>query len=227
VRWVAAPGATDWAALANRAAAEAQGEVLVLLAGGCQPEAPDWLRELVSQAMRREIGAVGGKLLSAQGRVRQAGLVLGVEGVAAPAYRGADPAEPGYMGGLALARRVSAVGGACLALRRGLFQAMDGLAEGELAGLADIDLCLRLNAAGHATLWTPFAPMVEQEPDLPGSLLERFPQAAEALRRRWGPVLESDPWLNPWLTLEAGRPGLRRDAEGPIAGLLAAAGQRG
>lgn len=220
VRGISVSRSRHWSALVNQAAREAKGQIIVILVGDILPLEPGWLRELVSQALRPEIGAVGSKVISNQGRIRSAGFVLDREGVASPAYHGASAEDPGYMGAMALVRRVSAVGSACLAMRNEVFEAMGGLAEDEVADLADIDLCLRLNRAGHATLYTPFAPVVYEGPDYQ-SFQQRFPKATEAMRRRWGKELDQDPWFSPWLILEKGLPTFRTTGTGPIARMLA------
>ena len=60
---VAFPGAFNYSALNNAAVREATGQVLVLLNNDIDVIGRDWLREMVSQAMRLEVGAVGAKLL--------------------------------------------------------------------------------------------------------------------------------------------------------------------
>ncbi len=219
-RWISVSGSSHWSAVVNQAVTQAKGEIIVILGGDILPQETGWLRELVSQSLRPEIGAVGGKVISSKGRIRSAGFVLGQAGVATPAYHGASSGDPGYMGALALVRRVSAVGVMCLAMRRELFEGSGGLAEGEIADFADIDLCLRLNAEGHATLYTPFATVLQVCPEHLGSLEERFPQAAEAMRRRWGEALDQDSWFNPWLILKEGLPTFRTTGMGPMAKLL-------
>lgn len=42
---------------------------------------PDWLDEMVSQAVRPEIGAVGAKLLYPNDTVQHAGVILGLGGL--------------------------------------------------------------------------------------------------------------------------------------------------
>jgi O-antigen biosynthesis protein len=63
VRVLPCPGPFNYSALNNLAAREARGEVLVLLNNDTDSIRPDWLREIVSHAMRPDVGAVGVKLL--------------------------------------------------------------------------------------------------------------------------------------------------------------------
>ena len=221
VTLISAIEANCWSSRVNQAVAKASGEIIVILARDTMPLERGWLRELVSQSLREEIGIVGGKIISTDGRIIHAGFVLGEGGVASPIYHGSSCDDHGYMGALSLVRRVSAVGATCFALRRELFETMGGLNEDESADLADIDLCLRLNASGYDTLYTPFATMIQRGPVVHGSFEERYPKAVKALRRSWGETLDRDPWLNPWLTLKGGHPTFRTAGQGPIATMLA------
>ncbi len=189
------------AALINRAAAQARGEVLVLLDRDIEVTSPDWLDELVVQALRPDVGAVGAKLLDQAGRVRHGGLVLGVgpDGIAASYEPSATREAPGYAGRLQLLREVSAVSSACLAVRRTVFRQVGGLdAENLARHYHDVDFCLRLRAHGYRVLWTPYAELTHAEPDAPGG------EDAATMRARWGATLAADPFYNPNLSLRDG-----------------------
>ena len=164
VRVLRRPGPFNYSALNNAAARDALGEVLLLLNNDTDVLSPGWLREMVAQALRPGVGAVGAKLLYADGRIQHAGVVLGNGGIAHQ-LRLASRADPGPMGELALARTVLAVTGACLAIRRATFLEVGGLDEDNLAvAFNDIDLCLRLADHGYRTVWTPFAELLHLNP---------------------------------------------------------------
>lgn len=207
VRILPLPGPFNYARLNNRAAAEARGEVLLLLNNDIDPIGPDWLREMVSQCLRPGIGAVGCKLLYADGRLQHGGTVLGVGGVAAHYLTGAVPDSPGPSGSLALVRSVAAVTAACIAVRREVFEAVGGFDEANLpVTFNDVDLCLRIRERGWRNLWTPFAVLHHLESatrgdDLSGEKLERFKREEVYMHRRWDPVLAADPYWNPNLSL--------------------------
>ena len=203
VRILPAPGPFNYAALNNQAAAVAKGEVLVLLNNDIDVIDPGWLRELVSQALRPEVGAVGAKLLYADGTLQHGGVVLGMGGVAGHYLTGAEREDSGNFGSLALVREVSAVTAACLALRREVFEAVGGLDAVNLpVAFNDVDFCLRIRAAGWRILWTPFAELYHLESasrgrDLTAEKARRFVGEIGYMRRRWGPLLARDPFLNP------------------------------
>src|SRR5262249_48106985 len=144
VRILRHEGAFNFAALNNRAVREARGEIVVLLNNDVEVISGLWLEEMVSQALRPDVGAVGAKLLYPDGRVQHAGVLLGVGHGAGHFFHGAPGDREGYFGFLALTRRVSAVTAACMALRRATYLEVGGLDENLPVAFNDVDLCLRL-----------------------------------------------------------------------------------
>jgi GT2 family glycosyltransferase len=201
-------GKFNYAKLNNVAARAARGEVLLLLNNDIKVIGREWLQEMVTHAVRPNVGAVGAKLLYADGRIQHAGVVLGTGGnVASHFHYGAPRTHPGYFGSLNLVRSVSAVTGACLALRREVFEAVDGFDETNLSiGYNDVDLCLRIREKGLRIVWTPFSELYHLESasrgaDIAPEAMERLRQETAYMKRRWGHVLEADPYYNPNLSL--------------------------
>jgi GT2 family glycosyltransferase len=208
VRVIAAPGPFNYSDLNNRAAAQARGEILLLLNNDIKMIDGGWLRELVSHAVRQDVGAVGAKLLYADGRLQHGGIVLGVGGVAGHYRVGERRNSAGPFGWLALTRTTSALTGACLALRRTVYEEVCGLDAQDLAvGFGDVDLCLRVQERGYRNVWTPAAELYHLESatrglDLKGKNAERFRRETDVMLGRWGCVLQSDPCWNPNLSLD-------------------------
>ncbi len=212
VRVLRRAGPFNFAALNNAAAAEARGEILVLLNNDVEVTHPDWLRELASHAIRPDVGAVGAKLLYPGGAVQHAGILLGPDAAATHVGRGAAPDAPGYAGQLACARDLSAVTAACLAIRAEVFRAVSGMDERLAVTWNDVDLCLRVRAAGLRVVWTPHAVLLHHESMTRGTEAEdldkqaRFRTEQALVAKTWGDAVEHDPFLNP--NLLAGKDGL-------------------
>ena len=204
VRVLRAGGKFNFSALCNRAVAEARGDIVVLLNNDVEVEKPGWLRELAVQALRPEVGAVGARLLYANGRVQHAGIVLGAgpDGIAAHAQAGAPREAPGPGAMLWLEREVGAVTAACLAVRRAAYLSVGGMDEKILpVAYGDVDLCLRLRAAGFSVVWTPFAELIHHESatrlaDTDPARAARLQREAAFMRERWGTALADDPFYN-------------------------------
>ncbi|WP_428487102.1 glycosyltransferase family 2 protein [Rhodopila sp.] len=222
VRVLRHPEPFNFAALNNAAAAEAAGEVLLLLNNDTEVLHPDWLGELVSHVARHDVGAVGARLLYPDGTVQHAGMLLGPAGAAVHVGRFASPDAPGYDGQLVCTRDLSAVTGACLALRRETFRAVGGMDERLAVAWNDVDLCLRVRATGLRVIWTPHAVLLHREAVTRGleaedpAKLARFHREQALMQAHWTDAMEADPFLNPnLLASETGplvltRPRVRR-----------------
>ncbi len=192
-------GPFNFAALNNRAAEEATGDLLCFLNNDIEIIDPAWLTMMAGQAQRENIGAVGARLLYPDGRIQHAGVVLGVGGGAAHAHRLLDPSEAGYFSRHSVPQFVSAVTAACLVVQRRKFLAIGGFdAENFAVSFNDVDLCMRLGTEGWHSLYEARATLVHHESVSRG--LDRDPVGAARLSRevavlqeRWGPFnLETD-----------------------------------
>lgn len=210
VRVIPDPSPFNYSRLNNLAAREAKGEVLVLLNNDIDVIGPGWLRELVGQALRPDVGAVGARLLFGDGRVQHAGIALGVSGVGSYYHPYVAREARGYRDALVLVREVAAVTGACLALRREVYERVGGLEEAHLAvAFNDVDLCLRIREAGLRVIVTPFAELHHYEsatrgPDRSAEHRERYAKEIAYMQERWGRTLEADPFYNPNFSLRSG-----------------------
>ncbi|GEB36228.1 hypothetical protein GLI01_02630 [Gluconacetobacter liquefaciens] len=210
VKIISSPGPFNYAKLINGGVMASTGDILVLLNDDIEVIGSDWLTEMVTQAIRPGIGAVGAKLLYPDRRVQHAGIVLGIGwpgGVAGHMYMGASADDPGPQGALSMTRTVSAVTGACLVVRRDLYQQFEGLDEIKLAvDFNDVDFCLRLQEQGFRNIWTPFAILYHKESASRGKTRnyeqeKRFGEEVKYMLARWGTLLDNDPYWNPNLSL--------------------------
>lgn len=105
----------NFSAINNFAVEEhATGEVLALLNNDVEVIAEEWLSEMVSHAIRQEVGAVGAKLLYSNGMVQHAGVIIGLGGVAGHAHKYLKGDDHGYCHRAVVTQNLSAVTGACL-----------------------------------------------------------------------------------------------------------------
>jgi GT2 family glycosyltransferase len=200
-------GAFNFSRLINRGVAAAKGEVLALLNNDIEANEPGWLREMVSHVVRLEVGAVGARLWYPDGTLQHGGVVLGLGGVAGHAFPRVPHGHPGYFNRAFLQQNCSAVTGACLLVRKRVFEEAGGFDETNLAiSFNDVDFCLRLQAAGFQNVWTPYANLIHHESASRGHQRAReeqmqFVREATFMQRKWGIDLLRDPFYNPNLTL--------------------------
>ncbi|MGE8485173.1 MAG: TIGR00180 family glycosyltransferase [Pseudomonas sp.] len=167
-------------ALYNLASREGKGEYLVLFSAEAEVVSANWLDSLLNQAQRPEVGIVGAKLVDGRGVTTQGGLILGLNGLIGSVFVGESKDTKGYLFGNQVEQNYSAVSGACLMIRKELFEGVGCLDEEHFdTAYADIDLCLKIADAGYLTVWCPQAQIRH-----PGVLADD-PQSAAALRDKW------------------------------------------
>jgi GT2 family glycosyltransferase len=204
----------NYSAINNLAASEATGPLLCLLNNDTEMIGADWLSEMASQAVRPGIGAVGAMLYYPEDQIQHAGVITGIGGVAGHAHHRLPRGDPGYFGRAALVQNLSAVTAACLVMPKCLYYQLGGLNETELAvAFNDVDICLRIREVGYRIVWTPHAQLYHHEsasrgPDTHPDRIERFRAEVGYMMRRWGHLLNLDPYYNPNLRLDGADFGL-------------------
>ena len=209
MRVIRREGTFNYSAANNLAAREAKGEILLLLNNDTEVIRPNWLTQMVANLQRPEVGAVGAKLLYLNGGVQHAGMCF-QEGETLHAGLGLTREDAGYKGQVALPRAVSAVTGACLAVRRATFEQVGGLDENLRVAFNDVDLCLRIRQLGLLIVWTPYAELYHHESATGGldrSLARRLEGRRERriTQRHWDHAMRSDPFHSPNLAVWDGR----------------------
>ncbi|MBR2189849.1 MAG: glycosyltransferase family 2 protein, partial [Eubacterium sp.] len=209
----------NYAKVNNFGAAHAKGDYLLLLNNDTEVISPDWLEQLLGHCQRPDVGAAGAKLLYPDETVQHCGVVTGVGGFAGHILTGKLREDAGYMGRLLAVQDVSAVTGACLMIKKSLFDAVGGLDEALTVALNDIDLCLKVRETGALIVLNPAAELFHYESKSRGyeetpEKHERFKREIRYFREKWKHVLEEgDPYYNPNLSLMYGDCRLRGEEE--------------
>lgn len=204
IKIVTFEGSFNYSAVNNLGAANASGEYLLLLNNDTQVITVNWIEEMLMYAQRDDVGAVGAKLYYADKTIQHAGVVLalGAHRTAGHSHYGQHRDNLGYMGRLCYAQNVSAVTGACLLVKKSLFDIAGGLDESFEVSLNDVDFCLKLRQRGYLNVFTPFAELYHYESvsrglDDRGEKAERYNEESERFRKKWKEVLETgDPYYN-------------------------------
>ena len=198
----------NYSALVNTAVKLARGELVGLINNDIEVISPDWLSEMVSHALRPHVGAVGAKLLYLNETLQHAGVVLGLglARVGGHPYYTLPRSHNGYFGRASLIQSFSAVTGACLVIRKEIFEAVGGFSEKLRVAFNDIDFCLRVRESGYRNIWTPYAELYHHESatrglENTGEKKARFSKEVEYMKQRWGGLLLNDPAYSPNLSL--------------------------
>ena len=216
IRIIPGAGLFNWATLNNLGVRHATGEVVVLLNNDTDVIAHGWLRELVSHAIRPGVGIVGAKLLYPDNTIQHAGMVLARSGNALHMWRHSPGDAPGYLDSLVVTREVTAVTGACLAVKRDTYEAIGGCNETLPLTWNDVDLCLRIRERGLRVIWTPHACLMHLEQATRGRDDDpvnqaRYKREQAWMRNKWGDAFVTDPFLNRNLLPSERRPILAPD----------------
>jgi O-antigen biosynthesis protein len=196
----------NFSRLINQGARAARGEVLALLNNDIETEKTGWLREMVSHAIRPEVGAVGARLWYPDGRLQHAGVVLGLHGLASHAFQRFPPQPISPMNRtFVLSQNYSAVTAACMVLRKAIFDDLGGFDENLPNNFNDVDFCLRLRERGWQIIWTPYADLIHHESASRGHVsgpaeYAQVSREAAYMHKKWGEQLQRDPFYNPNLS---------------------------
>lgn len=200
-------GPFNFAAICNYGVRESDGAWILFLNNDIEAIEPGWLSAMAEHVQRPQVGAVGALLLYPDNTVQHAGVVLAEADVAAHAYLNFPPDTPENGGQVQVIRNYSAVTGACLLMRREVFEECGGFDEtGFAVGLNDIDLCLRVRERGYNIIYTPYARLYHHESASRG-YGKANPVEVNLMRERWTKVLSHDPFHNPNLSRRGGRYG--------------------
>lgn len=209
VKIVTYEGEFNYSRINNVGVKETKGEYLLFLNNDTEVISPDWMEQLLMYAQRKDVGAVGAKLYYADNTIQHAGVVIGLG-----AHRSAGhthykmPREHlGYMGRLCYAQDVTAVTGACLMVKKSIYEEVDGLDESFTISLNDVDLCLKIREKGYLNIFTPFAELYHYESKTrgmeEGEKLRRYERECAHFRDKWKEQLDAgDPYYNPNFSLD-------------------------
>lgn len=203
-------GEFNYSSVNNLGVQYAIGDYILLLNNDTEVITVNWMEELLMYAQREDVGAVGAKLYYGDRTIQHAGVVigLGAHRTAGHTHYRQSRQNLGYMGRLCYAQNVSAVTGACLMVKKSLFEAVGGLEESFAVSLNDVDFCLKLRERGLLNVFTPFAELFHYESisrgaDDSGENAKRYDRESERFREKWKAVLEAgDPYYNPNFSLD-------------------------
>ena len=190
----------NFAAMNNLAAARATGNVLLFLNDDVDPLTSNWLTRLTAWLDRPEVGAAGAKLTFPDGTLQHSGIAAYlIDGAWHPGRNTRNNAlDQSNWPWTRYTREVSAVTGACLAIRSADFQRLGGFDPAFPVNFNDVDLCFRLRREGLAIV-------LDAEAELRHAESRTRPAGVSYKERRlffqkWAAELERvDPFYTPHL----------------------------
>ena len=197
----------NYSAINNFAVSQAKGSYVLLLNNDTEMMNEECLEELLTYCMREETAVVGARLFYPDGTIQHAGVIVGLGGIAGHAFLGLDGKDIGYFARVRCAQEYSAVTGACMMVRKSVYEEVGGLDEAFAVAFNDVDFCMRVRKAGYKVVYNPFAMLYHYESKTRGlddteEKIQRFQKEINLFANRWKEFLqEGDPFYNPNLTL--------------------------
>lgn len=198
----------NYSAINNFGASFAEGSYYVLLNNDIEIITESWIEELLGNCQRPEVGIAGARLYYPDNTVQHAGIVVGIDGIAANMFPGLPRGREGYYHKAAIQLNYSAVTAALMMVSREVFEELHGLEEELTVAFNDLDFCLRAGKAGYLVVYDPFAEAYHHESKTRGAedtkeKLQRFGDEIEFIRTRWIALLkQGDPYYNPNFSLK-------------------------
>jgi GT2 family glycosyltransferase/SAM-dependent methyltransferase len=188
-------GNSGFATACNDGAMVARGEFLVLLNNDTIPQR-GWLDALVARARAEpRAGIIGSKLLFPNDTIQHAGVVFASNGFPLHLYYGFPAAHPAVN----KRRQFKAVTGACLLIRRALFERLGGFDPAFHNVYEDVDLCLRAAEQGAEIHYCPESVLYHlqsatrsQDPDKPHDPFDGRQHNQLYFLRRWASRVKPD-----------------------------------
>lgn len=195
----------------NIAAQHAKGKYLLFLNDDTEVIEPDWMTRMVSFAQLDRVGVVGAKLYYPTETIQHAGIVLGLGGVAGHILVGAARTHLGYFGRLIENVNYSAVTAACCMIKADDFHAIGGFDENLAVAYNDVDMCLRVRSKlGKDNVWAHEVELYHYESVTRGydvksrEKLARLERESQKMRKKYGQLIDNDPYYNPNLSRTSG-----------------------
>ena len=197
-------GSFNFAAVCNLGVANCSGEQILLLNNDIEVIDEDFLAELLSYSQREDVGCVGAKLLFPDFTIQHGGVIMGINGTAGQSHKSHPGDAVGDLYRLVTTQNYMAVTGACLMVKRSLYEACGGLDEEKFAvAYNDIDLCLKLWWQGLLNVYTPFARCWHYESksrglDETGPNARRYAVEKANFNEKYHVLIDTpDPYYNP------------------------------
>lgn len=192
----------NYAKLMNFGIVKSVGEYILMLNNDMEIITPDWIQFLLGHAQERRVGCVGGKLLYPDDTIQHAGVIVHRGG---PSHTGIYmPRDTdNYFHAAQVSRNFLGVTGACLMVRREVFEEVGGFDESLAVDFNDVDFCLRVRDAGYWNIYEPqceiyhFESVSRGKNDTPAKRV-RFKWEGAKVCSSYPKLYEiTDPYMNP------------------------------
>lgn len=199
----------NYAKIINFGVKNVDGEYIMQLNNDTELLTKNWLEDLLGYAQRKDVGAVGVKLLYPDNTIQHAGVIIGIGGVAGHILKNCNPNGANYFSKDTYTQNFSAVTAACIFSRKEIYEEVGYMEESFAVAFNDVDFCLKIREKGYLIIYDPYVELTHYESKSRGyedtpEKQERFAREIKNFEDRWGDFLKKgDPYFNPNFSLKS------------------------
>ena len=199
------PMVFNFSFMCNLGAEKSSKDLLLFLNDDCEVRQAEWLKRLAAQAVVCDTGAVGAKLHYPDSKIIQHCGIYALYVGPAHKLQFKEDVRTYYDRRNLDVRNVLAVTGACLMMRRAVFEEVNGFDEGLQVAFNDVDLCYKIYRAGYNNVIDNEVQLWHHESLSRGSddspeKMKRQMGERDGLYQRHKQLWNEDPYYHPGLT---------------------------
>ena len=190
--------AFNFSKMNNLGVTKAHGDYILCLNDDTKALEPNWLTEMVSICAQDDVGIVGAKLLHSNGTIQHAGAVFLKSGSGFHIFENIVENEKGFFNLHNVIRNFSAVTGACLLIKKSIFEKVGGYDDNFDLFYGDADLCLKTLDNNLHVIYTPFARLLHEG----SATIKKTSETFFAIEnhflfiKKWSYLKQGDPFYN-------------------------------
>jgi glycosyltransferase involved in cell wall biosynthesis len=165
------------------------GDLIVMLNDDVEVIADRFIEELCAPLAQNDVGMTGAYLVYENGSVQHAGHRYAERGYK-HAFSDNKYGDPGSFCALMVDREVSGLTAACVAMRRETYLEVGGLSEQLPLNFNDVDLSMKLRAAGYSLVWLSRVQLFHFESQTRVAVVHQW--ELDIVRARWGIPAEDE-----------------------------------
>ncbi|MFT3934291.1 MAG: glycosyltransferase [Chitinophagaceae bacterium] len=185
----------------NKGAAKAHNNILIFLNDDVRPLQADWIENTIEYLFMPGVGGVSPKLIYEDDSIQYAGMITGVRSLVGTAFHKYHKDSTAYINFIHSVRNVSILSGACLAIRKDIFEEIDGFdAVNTPSAHSDVDLSFKLLEKGLRNIYTPYATLrhighLSLEKHEKNNISKKD-KADIFLLKKWAKYISEDPYFS-------------------------------
>ena len=198
----------NYSKIINFGVKHSKGDYIIQLNNDTKIITPNWIEEMLGFAQRKDVGAVGVRLIYPDKSIQHVGIIIGMGGIAGHVFKGLPNKVNAYFAKDTLIQNLSAVTAACIMNPRYIYDEVGFMDEKFKVAFNDVDFCLKIREKGKLIVMNPFVQLFHYESKSRGyedtpEKKARFNSEIERFKEKWPDILKNgDPYYNKNLRID-------------------------